>query len=115
MLNQEINMNGTLLLIVLVVAAILVMIFVPRWLMTRAFSRVVQIFREHNAIEEKNARTIDELGLRPPTFVERLSRFRDYKPQALDLLRKADIVQMTEGGKLYLSEDRLASSRLRQR
>ena len=108
-------MNDILPLILLVVAALAVMIFVPRWFMTRALSKVIRIFRENNAINEKNARTVDELGLTPPTFTQRLSKMRDYKPQALDLLRRADIVQMTEDGKLYLSEDRLASSGLRSR
>ena len=108
-------MNDILPLILLVVAALAVMILVPRWFMTRAFSKVIRIFRENNAINEKNARTVEELGLTPPTFTQRLSRMRDYKPQALDLLRRADIVQMTEDGKLYLSEDKLASSGLRNR
>ena len=108
-------MDETLLLIGLVVVALVVLIFVPRWLMRRAFSSVIQIFRQHNAINEKNAKTIDELGLRPPTFAQRLTSFRDYKPQALDLLRRADIVQITEDGKLYFSEDKFASSGLRNR
>jgi len=108
-------MNDTSFLIALVVIALVVMIFVPRWFMKRAFPKVIRIFREHNAINEKNAKTVVELGLTPPTFIQRLSRFRDYKPQALDLLKRADIVQVTEDGKLYLSEDRLASSGLRNR
>ena len=108
-------MNDTLALILLAVAALAIMIFVPRWFMTRALSKVIKIFRQYNAINEKNALTIEELGLRPPTFTQRLSRMRDYKPRALDLLRRADIVQMTEDGKLYLSEDKLASSGLRNR
>ena len=108
-------MDDTLLLILLVVAALAIMIFAPRWFLTRAFSKVIQIFRENNALDEKNAKTIEELGLTPPSFTQRISRMRDYKPQALDLLRRAEIVQMTEDGKLYLSEDRLASSGLRNR
>jgi len=108
-------MNDTLALILLAVAALAIMIFVPRWFMTRALSKVIKIFRQYNAINEKNALTIEELGLTPPTFTQRLSRMRDYKPRALDLLRRADIVQMTEDGKLYLSEDKLASSGLRNR
>jgi len=108
-------MDETLALIVLVVVAIAAVILVPRFFITRAFSKVVQTFRENNAIDERNAKTIDELGLAPPTFTQRLTTFRDYKPQALNLLRRADIVQMTEDGKLYLSEEKLASSGLRNR
>ena len=99
-------------IIILILAAL---IFIPRLLMKRAFSNVIKIFRQHNAINDKNAKTIDELGLRPPTFTQRMFRARDYKPQALDFLIKAEIVQMTEDGKLYLSEDKLASSKLKNR
>ena len=108
-------MDDTLLLVLLVVVGLAVMIFVPRWFMKRAFPKVIQIFREYNAINERNALTVDELGLRPPTFVQRLTKIRDYKPQALNILIRADIVQVIEGGKLYLSEDKLASSGLRNR
>ena len=108
-------MNETLFIIAVIAAALLMLIFIPRLLMMRAFSSVIKIFRENNAINEKNAKTIDELGLRPPTFTQRMFRTRDYKPQALDLLRRADIVQMTEDGKLYLSEEKLASSKLKNR
>lgn len=106
-------MDDILILVLLVVAALLVIIFVPRWFLKQAFAKVIQIFREQNAINEKNARTVDELGLRPPTFTQRLMRMRDYKPQALNILMRADIVQVTEDGKLYLSEDKLGSSGLR--
>jgi len=108
-------MDDILLLILMVVVGLAVLIFVPRWFMMRAFPKVLQIFREYNAINERNAKTVDELGLRPPTFVQRLTKVRDYKPQALNILMRADIVQVTEDGKLYLSEDKLASSGLRQR
>jgi len=81
---------------------------IPRWLMRRAARQVVKIFREHNATDSKNARTIDELGLRPPGVMERMMRRRDYKPHALNALIKAEIVQATEEGRLYLSEAKLA-------
>ena len=104
-------MDDTLLLILLVVAALLVMIFVPRWLMKRAFAKVIQTFREQNAINEKNAKTIDELGLTPKAMLERMWQRRDYKPRALQLLMSANIVQMTEDGKLYLSEENLMATK----
>jgi len=83
--------------------------FIPRWLTRRAARHVIKIFRKHNAIDSKNARTIDELGLRPPGVLERMMRRRDYKPQALSALMQAEIIQATEDGKLYLSEEKLAS------
>jgi hypothetical protein len=81
---------------------------IPRWLMRRAARQVIKIFREHNATDAKNAKTIDELGLRPPGMMERMMRRRDYKPYALNALMKAEIIHQTEDGKLYLSEEKLS-------
>jgi hypothetical protein len=80
---------------------------IPRWLMRRAARQVIKIFRAQNATENKNARTIDELGLRPPGMMERMMRRRDYKPQALNALMQVGVVKVTEDGKLYLSEEKL--------
>jgi hypothetical protein len=80
---------------------------IPRWLIRRAARQVIKIFRAQNATESKNARTIDELGLRPPGMMERMMRRRDYKPQALDALVQVGVVKVTEDGKLYLSEEKL--------
>ena len=76
--------------------------------MRRAARQVIKIFRAQNATENKNARTIDELGLRPPGMMERMMRRRDYKPQALNALVQVGVVKVTEDGKLYLSEEKLA-------
>jgi hypothetical protein len=75
--------------------------------MRRAARQVIRIFRAQNATDSKNARTIDELGLRPPGMMERMMRRRDYKPQALDALVQVGVVKVTEDGKLYLSEEKL--------
>ena len=72
-----------------------------------AVSRVIGIFQEHKAIGIHQAKTIDELGLRPPGFVERLGRLRDYKQTALKLLLKAEAIRMTEEGKLYIPEEKM--------
>jgi len=52
------------------------------------------------------------LGLSSPTFRERLMRFRDYKPAALQGLIRVEIVQVTEEGKVYLSEEKLKTTKL---
>jgi hypothetical protein len=88
------------------------MVSLPYLLIRRAVGRVIKIFRRQNAISVESARTIDELGLRPRTWLQGMFRGRDYKPQALDILLKADIVQMTEDSKLFLSEEKLAASKL---
>ena len=87
---------------------LVVLVVVPRWLVRRAAKQVIKIFRRQNATDSKSARTVDELGLRPPSFLQRMGRLRDYKPHALDALMRAGIVQVTENGKLYLSEEKLS-------
>jgi len=88
------------------------MFAIPRWLVKRAAHQVIRIFRKHNAISAKNAKTLDELGLRPRGFLDRMFRGRDYKPYALNALINAKIVHQTEDGRLYLSEDNLSTSNL---
>lgn len=105
-------MSEVLFIILILVIAGLALFVIPQWRLRRAIPQVIQIFREHNAISVKNAKTIDELGLRPRTFMEGMFRGRDYKPYALRALIKAEIIQMTEDGRLYLSEDKLISSGL---
>jgi len=100
---------SSIIIIVLIIVLLLAAIFIiPRWLVRRAARQVIRIFREYNATDSKNAKTIDELGLRPPGMMERMMRRRDYKPYALDALVKAEIIQATEDGRLYLSEEKLA-------
>jgi hypothetical protein len=43
-------------------------------------------------------------------MLERMMRRRDYKPQALDALMQMGVVKVTEDGKLYLSEEKLAET-----
>ena len=88
---------------------------VPRWRLRHAIRQVIQIFKEHNATDIKNAKTVDELGLRPRSMMEGMFRGRDYKPYALSALIRAEIIQTTEDGKLYLSEDKLIASGLERR
>ena len=104
---------STALLIVILLALLVVGMFVlPRWRMNRAISQVIWIFREHNAVSIKNAKRGEELGFRQPGMMEGILTRRDYKRYALMALIKAEIIQTTEDGRLYLSEERLISSRL---
>jgi hypothetical protein len=72
---------------------------------------VIHIFRQHNALTIKDAKTADELDLGPKPFMSKLSKPRDYKPYALQILIGANIVRVTEDGRLYLAEEQLATSR----
>lgn len=102
-----------LFIVAIIIIAVLGLFVIPRFLMKRALKKVIRIFREHNATNIRNAKTLDELGLKPRSFMEGMFRTRDYKPFALDLLRKGEIVQMTEDGKLYLLEDKLREKLVR--
>ena len=105
-------MENVILIVVIVVLALLALFIIPQWRLRRATRQVIQIFKEHNAMDVKNAKTIDELGLRPRGRLEGMLRTRDYKPHALSSLLTAEIVKTTEDGRLYLSEDRLIGSGL---
>ena len=97
----------TILIFVLLIGALFV---IPHWRLKRAMRQVIQIFKNSSATDFKNAKTASELGLRPPTMREEMFRRRDYKPYALSTLIRAEIIQRTEDGKLYLAEDRLMAS-----
>ena len=99
-------MNDVIAIILIVLLMLVAMIFIPQYMTRRAVLKVLRIFRQQNAIGMKNARTVDELGLRPRSMLQSIGRGRDYKSKALEALIRADVVQMTEDGRLYLSEDK---------
>ena len=106
-------MNETAFLILLGILFVLAMLFIPQMMMRRAIPKVIRIFQHNNAVGIKNAKALDELGLKPRGMLENLGRLRDYKPRALQLLISANIVHITEDGKFYLSEEDLAVTRWR--
>ena len=100
---------------VLIFVAIIILSFVGIFYLAafktkRAIRRVVEIFRQQDALTSNRAKTIDELGLRRPDFVQRLMKGRDYKQFALQALIKQGIVQVTEDGRLYLVEEKLGET-----
>ena len=101
--------TSALFILLIIIVAILGFFVLPRIRIRRAVSQVVAIFERSSALDVRSAKTIDELGLRPPTFLEGMMRMRDFKPYALQILMKADIIQQTDGGRLYLSQDKLAA------
>ncbi|MFP4641498.1 MAG: hypothetical protein ACLFPU_04885 [Dehalococcoidia bacterium] len=105
-------MNTALFIVIILILLALGLFVIPRFRMKRAVNQVIKIFQESQAISPDTAKTIDELGLRPPTFMQRLMRRRDFKPYALQALIQGNIIRMTEDDRLYLSEEDLASSNL---
>jgi len=104
-------MNDVLIIVLLVVVLLLAAFVIPQFLARRAASQVIRIFRINNAIGIKSAKTLDELGLRPRGMLDNMLKPRDYKPRALQALISANIIQTTEDGKVYLSEESLIGTR----
>jgi len=100
-------------IVILVVIFVLVLVVLPRWGVRRAVPSVIRIFRERNAVGRGNAKTIDELELKPPkrNVIAMMFAPRDYRLDALGALMKAKVAQRTEDGKFYLSEEDLVASK----
>jgi hypothetical protein len=103
--------NPANLLILLIWAALFLMAaFVVQGLMfRRAAFRVIRLFRDKHSLCSEGYKTIDELGLRAKSFMERMFHFglRDYKPQALQALIRAEIVRRNSDGKVCLLENKV--------
>ena len=101
--------NAFFILLILILA-VLGFFVLPRIRIRRAASQVMAIFERNNALDVRSAKTIDELGLRSPTFIEGMLRLRDFKPYALQILMHTEVVRQTDGGRLYLAHDRLPAT-----
>lgn len=104
---------------ILIIALIFVVLlaavfFIPGFLLKRAVRQVIRILRRHNATDPSTAKTDAELGIAPKPFMQRLMSFRDYKPYAVTVMLRAGVIIQTEGGRLYLSEEKLMESNLRK-
>jgi len=106
-------MNDVLFIVLMVLLFIVVVLVVPQWMLTRNVPKVIRIFRQQNAVGEKNAKTIEELGLLPKSMFQRMFNRRDYKPQAFQFLLRTTVVEMTEEGKVYLNEETLMQTKWR--
>jgi hypothetical protein len=108
--------NTTALLVLLIIIlAILGFFVLPQIRIRRAIKQVVAILERNNALDARSAKTIDELRLRPRTFLEGIGRIRDFKPYALQILMDAEVVCQTDGGRLYLLQDKLADINIDRR
>jgi len=106
------NIFLTALLAAILIAVASACMMLTLFFLKRGVFSVLQIFREHNAIGEDNARTFSELGLRPRTWADYFNPgLRDYKKEALQLLMARQIVRMTPENRLYLAEDILPAEK----
>ena len=107
------DMQGVLFIILIVILFILSILFLPYWLMMRAVPKVIKAFRQNNATSAQNAKTIEELGLRPKSIFQRMFTRRDYRQNALQFLIRADVVDITEEGNFFINEEKLMLSKWR--
>jgi hypothetical protein len=81
-------------------------LFISGVMTKRAISRVLNIFRKNNALGVQQAQTLTELGLQPPNLLQRFTQARDYKQNALKIMIQAEIIRVTEDGKLFLPQEK---------
>ena len=104
-------MNDLTAMAILVVLFLLALFVIPQLMTARAIPQVIKIFRKQNAVGIENAKALEELGFKPRALFDRMTKTRDYKPRALQLLIQAKVIQTTEDGKVYLSTENLAKTR----
>lgn len=89
---------------------ILVAFVVPQLLIKRAVPSVIKLLREHEALSEDKARSMEELGLVRKMFSMQRLGTRDYRPKAMQLLQQLEVVKADLGGNVYLDETQLAKT-----
>jgi hypothetical protein len=80
---------------------------ISKYLIRRAVFQVVDRFKMNHSLCSENPKTADELGLGPPSLYDRLTKPRDYKPYALELLIRTGVIRVTDEGKLCLPENKM--------
>jgi hypothetical protein len=85
-------------------------LFIRTFLTRRAIFKVIEIFCQHHALGMNGAKTLHELGLERPDFFQRMTRRRDYKQSALQLLIKRGIIFENEENRFFMVEEKLDES-----
>ena len=106
-------MLNTIYFLLFIVALLVLALFYSKAQSKNACREIIKIMIDNNALDEESAKTQDELGLAPPTFVQRLSRRRDYKPMTLQMLMQMGIIQMADDGRIFLSEESMNSTKIK--
>ncbi len=101
------EIGKVLLIIVFVIIAFGGGLYIRTFLTRRAIFKVIEIFYEHDALGVYGAKTMNELGLERPDFLQRMTKPRDYKQNALQILIKEGIIIVNEDGRLYMVEEKL--------
>ena len=109
------EIGKVLLIIVFVIIAFGGGLYIRTFLTRRAIFRVIEIFYQHDALGMNSAKTLNELGLERPDFLQRMTRPRDYRQTALQVLIKEGIVNVIEDGRVYMIEEKLDQNLRRKR
>ena len=109
------EIGKVLLIIVFVIIAFGGGLYIRTFLTRRAIFRVIEIFYRHDALGINGAKTLNELGLERPDLLQRMTRPRDYRQTALQVLIKEGIVNVMEDGRVYMIEEKLDQNLRRKR
>ncbi len=101
-------MREILIIIVLIAGMLAAVFLIQNFMLKRALKKVIDVFRRHGALQAGSAKTLEELGLGPKSFMTKMTTLRDYRPEALKVLIERDVILSTDEGKLYMREERLA-------
>lgn len=109
------EIGKVLLIIAFVIIAFGGGLYIRTFLTRRAIFRVIEIFYRHDALGINGAKTLNELGLKRPDLLQRMTRPRDYRQTALQVLIKEGIVNVMEDGRVYMIEEKLDQNLRRKR
>jgi len=109
------EIGKVLLMIFFVIIAFGGGLYIRTFLTRKAMFRVIEIFYEHDALGTSGGKTLNELGLESPNLLEKMTRPRDYRQNALQILIKEGIISVNEDGRLYMVEEKLDPNLRRKR
>ncbi len=101
------EVSRVILILILVIIAFGGGLYIRTFLTRRAIFKVIEIFYQHKALGINSAKTLHQLGLERSDFLQRMTRPRNYKQNALQILIKRGIIFENEDGRLYMVEEKL--------
>ena len=101
------EMSRVILILILMIIVFGGALYIRTFLTRKAIFKVIEIFYQHNALGINSAKTLHQLGLGRPDFLQRVRGLRDYKQNALQILIRRGIIFANEDGRLYMVEEKL--------
>ena len=106
------TVESIIAVVIMVALFLFIIIVLPQFFFKRAMRDVVRLFRKQSALDPVSAKPLEEIGIKQRSIMGNVFRGRDYKPYALNVMIKAQIVIMTDDERFYLVEETLAKSNL---